>query len=61
MSCLYMLIVSVLLLNLLIAFMGDSYATVKARGLAQWKLEQARIITEMEVLISQRVPSFFII
>lgn len=48
-ACFYMLIVAILLLNLLIAFMGDSYSTVKGRGLAQWKLEQARIITEMQV------------
>jgi hypothetical protein len=47
-SCLYMLIVSILLLNLLIALMGDSYGSVKEKGLAQWKLEQAQIVTEMQ-------------
>jgi hypothetical protein len=43
-----MIIVSVLLLNLLIALMGDNYGSVKEKGLAQWKLEQAQIITEMQ-------------
>eukprot|EP01032_Pedospumella_encystans_P017121 gene17121-19520_t len=47
-SCFYMLIVSILLLNLLIALMGDSYGSVKEKGLAQWKLEQAQIVTEMQ-------------
>jgi hypothetical protein len=47
-SAIYMIIVSVLLLNLLIALMGDSYGSVKEKGLAQWKLEQAQIITEMQ-------------
>jgi hypothetical protein len=48
MSSIYMIIVSILLLNLLIALMGDSYGSVKEKGLAQWKLEQAQIITEMQ-------------
>ena len=52
MSCLYMLIVSILLLNLLIALMGDSYGSVREKGLAQWKLEQAQIITEMKSSMS---------
>jgi len=47
-SCLYMLIVWILLLNLLIALMGDSYGAVREKGLAQWKLEQAQIVTEMQ-------------
>ena len=47
-SCLYMIIVAILLLNLLIALMGDSYSSVRGKGLAQWRLEQAQIITEMQ-------------
>jgi WD40 repeat protein len=47
-SAIYMLIVNILILNLLIALMGDSYGAVKEKGLAQWKLEQAQIITEMQ-------------
>jgi hypothetical protein len=38
--------VSILLLNMLIVLMGDSYGSVKEKGLAQWKLEQAQIITK---------------
>jgi transient receptor potential cation channel subfamily V member 6 len=53
-SCVYMLIVSILLLNLLIALMGDSYAEVKGKGMAQWKLEQANIITEMQGSMSEK-------
>ena len=53
-SCIYMLIVSILLLNLLIALMGDSYGSVKEKGLAQWKLEQAQIITEMQGSMSDK-------
>jgi hypothetical protein len=61
-----MMIVSILLLNLLIALMGDSYGSVKEKGLAQWKLEQAQIITEMQGSMSEEdrnctslVPSAF--
>ena len=52
-STIYMLIVSILLLNLLIALMGDSYGAVKEKGLAQWRLEQAEIITEMQGSMSE--------
>jgi WD40 repeat protein len=45
-SCVYMLIVSILLLNLLIAMMGDSYSDVREKGLAQWRLEQCQLIIE---------------
>ena len=47
-STIYMMILSILLLNLLIAYMADSYSAVKAKGLAQWKLQQAQIIKEMQ-------------
>jgi hypothetical protein len=49
-SVIYMLIVSLLLLNLLIALMGDSYSSVSAKGLAQWRLEQAQLIIEQRCL-----------
>lgn len=49
-SCIYMLIVSILLLNLLIALMGDSYQSVRENGLAQWRLEQAQLIIEQRCL-----------
>ena len=53
-SCIFMLIVSILLLNLLIALMGDSYSSVAEKGLGQWKLEQAQIITEMAGTMKER-------
>lgn len=46
-SCVYMLVMGILLLNLLIALMGDSYAVVQARGLAQWRLEQSQLMIEL--------------
>lgn len=45
-TCLFTLVSSILLLNLLIALMGDSYGAVKEKGLAQWRLEQADLILE---------------
>jgi len=45
-STFFMLLVSLLLLNLLIALMGDSYADVREKGLAQWRLEQVNLIIE---------------
>jgi WD40 repeat protein len=52
-SCLYMLIVSILLLNLLIAMMGDSYGDVREKGLAQWRLEQCQLIIENAATMSE--------
>jgi WD40 repeat protein len=45
-TCAFILTSSILLLNLLIALMGDSYGAVKEKGLAQWRLEQADLIIE---------------
>ena len=47
----FMLIVALLLLNLLIALMGDSFASIKARGMAQWRLEKCTIIFDQECLM----------
>ena len=47
-SAVYMVIVAILLLNLLIALMADGYSEVRSKGLAQWKLEQAQIIVDMQ-------------
>ena len=45
-STFFMVLVSLLLLNLLIALMGDSYADVREKGQAQWRLEQINLIIE---------------
>eukprot|EP01038_Epipyxis_sp_PR26KG_P010406 gene10406-13978_t len=42
----FTVVVMLLLLNLLIALMGNSYSIVQAKGIAQWRLEQASIIHE---------------
>jgi hypothetical protein len=46
-SAFYMLAMAILLLNLLIALMSDSYSAVQARGLAQWRLEQSQLMIEL--------------
>lgn len=46
----FMFIVAILILNLIIALMGDSFARVNANGIAQWRLEQAMIVVEQECL-----------
>lgn len=43
----------ILLLNLLIALMGNSYSIIQGKGLAQWRLEQAKIIIEQSFLLSE--------
>lgn len=52
-SCIYMMVVVVLMLNLLIALMGDSFAQVAEDGMAQWRLEQTRLLLENEYMMSQ--------
>jgi len=47
-AVLYMTMMAILLLNLLIALMGESFGTVSQKGLAQWRFEQALIISEMQ-------------
>ena len=47
-----MVLVNLLLLNLLIALMGDSYGSVREKGIAQWKLEQCQLILEQDCLPS---------
>lgn len=43
-TIIYMMVVVVLMLNLLIALMGDSFSQVADDGLAQWRLEQTKLI-----------------
>jgi hypothetical protein len=55
---LFMLFMVVLMLNLLIALMSDSYATVTEKGLAQWRWEQASIILEDTNTQNEKVPPY---
>mmetsp|Transcript_26207 Transcript_26207/g.56671 ORF Transcript_26207/g.56671 Transcript_26207/m.56671 type:complete len:610 (-) Transcript_26207:172-2001(-) len=51
-SVVYMGIVSVLLLNLLIALMGDSFGTVKTDALAHWALHKAQICIDVGATVN---------
>jgi len=51
-SASFMLIGTVLLLNLLVALMADSYAEVAKNGLAQWRFEQALLVVDNELGMS---------
>lgn len=44
----YVIVISILLLNLLIAMMGDTYADVKKSAKKLWHLERARIAVDIE-------------
>lgn len=39
---------AVVMLNLLIALMGDSYDRVQERAVGEWRREQAKIVLELE-------------
>jgi len=45
---LYTILASILLLNLLIAMMNDTYSSIKDKTELQWKLQRASIILEIE-------------
>lgn len=47
----YMLITPIILLNALIAIMGDSYDRVQTNANAEWRCEQAKIVLELEQLL----------
>ncbi|CAF4952987.1 unnamed protein product, partial [Rotaria sp. Silwood1] len=49
---LYVVVISILLLNLLIAMMGDTYTDVKKRAKKLWHLERARIALNIESRMS---------
>jgi hypothetical protein len=46
---------SILLLNMLIAQMGDSYNKVREKGPGQWRYEQASILLEQWFMIDKKV------
>jgi hypothetical protein len=46
-----MLITPIILLNALIAIMGDSYDRVQANSNAEWRREQAKVVLELEQLL----------
>ena len=56
--CLFLLFMMILMLNLLIALMGDTFDKVKSRGKAEWRLEQASIVSEDPSLNDLKIPPF---
>ena len=58
----FLLIMAILMLNLLIALMGQSFATVAENGLGQWKYELASIlIDQAELLDISIAPCIFVL
>jgi hypothetical protein len=47
----FLLFMSIIMLNLLIALMGESFDSVSANKIAKWRLEQASIILEQAFLL----------
>lgn len=52
-----MVIVTLLVLNMLIAAMGESYGAVSEKGAAQFRFEQAQLIIEQRCLPSSNDKS----
>jgi len=50
----FMFFMMILMLNLLIALMGNSYSKVQEKGLAEWRLGQASMILEQSYLMNDR-------
>lgn len=42
--CIFMMTLIIVMLNILIALMGDTFTEVRSKGLALWRREQARIV-----------------
>jgi hypothetical protein len=56
-----MMAMIILMLNLLIALMGDVFSSVRAKGFAVWRKEQASIIIEEPFFFAdeaKKVPPF---
>jgi transient receptor potential cation channel subfamily V protein 6 len=51
----FMMTMIILMLNILIALMGDAFAKVREKGEAIWRKEQAAIILEEAFLLPQRI------
>jgi hypothetical protein len=49
----FMFFMMILMLNLLIALMGNSYSKVQEKGLAEWRLGQASMILEQAYMMSR--------
>ena len=56
--CLFLLFMTILMLNLLIALMGDTFERVKAQDRAYWRYEQAKIILENANSWENKIASY---
>jgi len=54
---LYLIMALILLLNLLIAMMGDTYATVQEQAVREWRVGNAQMILRLEMLARAASPS----
>jgi hypothetical protein len=52
-----MLAMNLLLLNLLIALMGNSYSVVQEKGNAQWRLEQTQVVLDHASQLTEDVKT----
>ena len=51
----FMFFMMILMLNLLIALMGNSYSKVQEKGPAEWRLGQASMILEQSYMMDERM------
>lgn len=51
----FMSFMVILMLNILITLMGESFSKVRGKGEAQWRLEQASIIIDQQFLLSEKI------
>lgn len=56
---LFVVVASLLMLNLLIALMNDGYTKIRDRYMAQWRLEQAKLIIEEACLLPKSPEDCF--
>lgn len=52
----YIAFQSIVMLNMMIAIMGDSYERVQQGAIGQWRLELSKIILEMEQILCDVLP-----
>ena len=52
-TCIFMMTCMIIMLNVLIALMGDTFSTVRSLGLAAWRQEQATVIFEQSFGLSE--------
>lgn len=57
----FMAVMMIVLMNVLVALMGETFNEVRSKGHAQWRLEQAGIILEQRFLLTEpqiQIPAY---